>query len=128
MGKPNNYLRRAFNYDGVGLLGYSHWCPACKETHPFAVDVPLRNGARWSFNGNFETPSFHPSMNISVGPFPDGRIERCHYFLKAGAELNGVMPEVDASRSYIQFLGDCTHELKGQVVPLPELPEHLRDP
>lgn len=84
-----------------------HWCPACEELHAFAVDRPFHNGARWTFDGNLDAPTFAPSMNIAVGPFPDGRVERCHYFLKAGR---------------IQFLGDCTHKLAGQTIDLPDLP------
>jgi hypothetical protein len=88
----------------------SHWCPGCGEPHSFAVDRPFYNGARWSFDGNVNAPTFNPSMNISVGPFPDGRIEVCHYFLQAGR---------------IQFLGDCTHKLVDQTVDLPDLPESI---
>jgi hypothetical protein len=94
--------------------GWNHYCPACKTTHGFAVESPFRNGARWSFDGNMEAPTFSPSMNIRVGPYPydpaetdHGRIEVCHYFLRGGV---------------IEYLGDCTHEMRGQRVPLPDLP------
>jgi len=43
---------------------------------------------------------------------PDLPTEVCHYFLKGGM---------------LQFLGDCTHTLAGQTVPLPELAPHVRD-
>ena len=36
----------------------------------------------------------------------------CHYFLRAGV---------------IEYLGDCTHSMRGLKVPLPELPPELRD-
>jgi hypothetical protein len=96
---------------------HAHWCPACKSTHDFAVEQPFRNGARWTFDGNAEAPTFNPSMNIRVGPIPshDGKPERtdvCHYFLHAGQ---------------IQYLGDCTHAMAGQTVDLPDIPaEALR--
>jgi hypothetical protein len=32
-----------------------------------------------------------------------------------------------ASTSQIEFLGDCTHSLAGQTVPLPEMPEWFAD-
>ena len=86
---------------------FDHWCPACGQMHGFAVDQPFRNGARWTFNGDGNCPTFSPSMNIAVGPFPDGRLERCHYFLKGGQ---------------IQYLGDCTHAMAGQTVDLPDIP------
>ena len=98
--------------------GYEHWCPACKTTHEFAVQEPFRNGAKWTFDGNVDAPTLTPSMNIRIGPYPDdnehgpGWIEVCHYFLRGGV---------------IQYLTDCTHEMKGQNVPLPDLPLHLWD-
>ena len=81
----------------------AHWCPGCEELHEFAVERPFHNGARWTWDGNVDAPTFSPSMNIGV-------TERCHYFLKAGR---------------LQFLGDCTHAFRGQTVPLPDLPESV---
>jgi hypothetical protein len=75
--------------------------------HGYAVEQPFRNGARWSFNGDGDRPSFTPSMNIGVGPFPDGRIERCHYFVTDGQ---------------IQYCADSTHAMAGQTVELPDIP------
>lgn len=81
--------------------------------HGIAVGQPLRNGARWSFDGNADAPTFAPSINITIGPDPDtGETERCHYFIRAGQ---------------IEFCGDSTHALAGQTVPLPDLPEDYRD-
>lgn len=85
-----------------------HWCPACKELHPFAVDKPFSNGARWTWNGKTDKPTFSPSMNITVGPHgEEKRIERCHYWLRDGR---------------IQYLPDCTHEMKGKTIDLPPIP------
>ncbi len=97
----------------------AHWCPGCNTWHHFAVDRPFKNnGARWSWDGNLDAPTFNPSMNIRIGPMPTvpegrpdaGQIKVCHYFLHGGN---------------IQFLGDSTHALAGQTVPLPDLPEKL---
>ncbi len=118
MAQAGKYLRRLTAADGYFAGGYAHYCPACEEMHAFAVDTPFRNGAQWSFDGNLDAPTFSPSVNITTGPYPSddekaGRTDVCHYFLKAGQ---------------LQFLGDCTHALRGQTVPLPELPQGLRDP
>jgi len=88
---------------------HAHWCPACKELHGFWVDKPNPdNGARWTFDGNLDVPTFNPSMNIRAEFAPeDGGPFVCHYFLK-----NGV----------IQYLNDCTHEMAGKEIPLPDLP------
>ena len=94
------------------LPTYAHWCPGCNEMHDFAVEHSFHDGSRWSYDGNPVAPTFAPSMNIRRGPFPTGssragQMEVCHYFLHGGR---------------IQFLGDCTHVLRGQTVPLPDIP------
>lgn len=76
---------------------YLFWCPGCDEPHQFNLT--------WSFDGNFVSPTISPSIRVT------GRTEAgdlcCHSFVKAGR---------------IQFLGDCTHKLKGQTVDLPPWP------
>lgn len=83
---------------------HEHWCPGCKSTHQIAVEQPFRNGARWTWDGNAERPTFNPSVNIG----PGGPLQ-CHYFIRTGE---------------IQFLGDCHHHLKGQTVELPDIPKN----
>lgn len=106
-------IRRTGYHLPSGSWTHAYWCPACEELHDFAVEQSFSNNARWSFDGNVTAPSMVPSMNITVGPYPTddeskpGRIDVCHYFLRAGN---------------IQFLGDCTHAMKGQTVPLPDIP------
>lgn len=104
--------------EGYTGEGFEHWCPACESLHGFAVTKPFRNGAKWSFDGNMQVPTFSPSMNIRINTpdmgehyQPDIESSVCHYFLKGGQ---------------IQYLPDCTHALKGKTVPLPELPERYR--
>ena len=90
---------------------YEHYCPACGHMHGFAVEKPFHKGDIWTFNGNGDIPTFSPSMNIGIGPYPDGHMTRCHYFLTEGR---------------IQYLNDCTHDLVGQTVECPDIPEkHL---
>lgn len=110
----SRFLRR---FDG----GYTHWCPGCKEMHGIFD--------RWQFNGNVDRPTFTPSVKITgkqtvknergewtgewvLDANGNALDECCHYIL-----TDGVM----------NFCGDCTHDLRGQSVPLPELPEWLRD-
>lgn len=68
------------------------FCPGCKCGHGFVVD-------RWTFNGDYEKPTFNPSMLVNQ----DNPARRCHSFVRDGN---------------IQFLNDCFHELAGQTVPL----------
>ena len=82
-------------YDGGEAMGWAFWCPGCDEPHR----VP-RDG-RWTFDGNWERPTFSPSL-LSWADYPDGR-RCCHLFIRDG---------------HLEFLGDCTHALAGQRVPM----------
>ncbi len=109
MSQISSVLRR---YDG----GYMHWCPACEAMHMIAVEEPFDNGARWTFDGNLDAPTFSPSVNIAFkGWDRANKCEavkgRCHYFLRAGV---------------IEFCGDCSHKMAGQTVQLPPIPTHLQ--
>jgi len=88
-------------------IGWSHWCPGCEEYHLFSTDKPNSRGAKWSFDGNEQKPSFAPSMKISVEwSKTDAAMkdETCHYFLTEG-KLN--------------YLPDTTHEFSGRTIDLP---------
>lgn len=97
------------------------WCPGCDEAHAIQHG---ENG--WTWDGNVETPTFSPSILIRGGHYVDGKhpcwcdynrehpddqvkfgCGVCHSFVKDGQ---------------IQFLGDCTHSLAGQTVPIPPWP------
>jgi hypothetical protein len=80
----------------------AYWCPGCEHAHSIGVDAPLENGARWTWDGDEETPTFSPSINS--GP---GTRSQCHHFVRAGM---------------VEFLSDCWHTLAGQTVPLPAWP------
>jgi len=78
--------------------GYLHWCDGCDSYHIINVETPnAHTGAKWTFDGNVESPTFSPSINI-VGV--------CHYFIRQGM---------------IQYCSDSKHSLAGTTVPLPKL-------
>jgi hypothetical protein len=85
-------------------------CPGCNEVH--AIQYANGPGPRWTWNGNPDRPTFTPSVLVTTPANPEAgegfeewRTERiCHSFVTDGQ---------------IQFLGDCTHALKGQTVDLP---------
>lgn len=84
------------------LLGSepTHWCPGCKMLHRIDVNAPNRTtNARWTWNNDPVNPSFAPSINI---------VGQCHYFINEGK---------------IIFCSDSKHELAGQTVDLPDIPE-----
>jgi Family of unknown function (DUF6527) len=91
--------------DEIG--GYYHYCPACHEPHGIAVKQRNRSGARWSFNGDMERPTFAPSIKCFT--IVEGKQHTlCHYFIRDGM---------------IEFCNDNPHALNGQTVPLPDYPK-----
>lgn len=102
---PHPIVRKTVYGPGAGELSgqFYAWmvfCPACKTSHAF--------DKRWQFNGNFDKPTFTPSMNCFwTNPDTKQDVDRCHSFL-----TDGVW----------RFLSDCMHAMKDQqhpVIPFP---------
>ena len=85
-------------------------CPGCRYMHHVRVEGEGR--PLWSFNGSGDAPTFSPSILVtydgSDAGIDDAPPARCHSFVTDG---------------HIRFLNDCTHELAGQTVDLPDIPE-----
>lgn len=98
MGAINAFFR-SYGDDAVMF-----WCPGCGCVHA----VWVRGPSAWGFNGDYEKPTFTPSILVTGGtPHKDGGPKRCHTFITDGV---------------IDFLADCSHALAGQkhaIVPLP---------
>lgn len=87
--------------------GLTFWCPGCDRAHSVNSN---QNGLRWSFNGDMERPTFEPSILVTTRRSQqesDWKDDICHSFVRDGQ---------------IQFLGDCTHALAAQTVPLADWP------
>lgn len=93
------------------------FCPGCKTHHVIATVVPQSNGAKWAFNGNMDKPTFTPSLLVRTGKYVPGHAD----FDDEGIESLNVICHSFITDGRIQFLGDCTHELKNQTVDLPEI-------
>lgn len=94
---------------GVGYQCLAFMCPGCVETgggglHMLPVNTSVHTPS-WDFDGNIEAPTVAPSI-LTRGGRVEGAV--CHSFLR-----NGVF----------EFLGDCTHSMAGQHVPMPDLPD-----
>lgn len=124
MGAISNKLRTV---EGGGLAFY---CPGCKDTHTIRIGDGA--GPRWAFNGNTDRPTFTPSVLVRSGHHVPG-----HDSESCWCKYNAEHPDDPAPFAcgichsfvidgQIQFLGDCTHELAGQTVPLPDLPESVK--
>lgn len=103
--------RVKYEHDGkVHLEQYHFTCPGCKTVHAIGIGPSYH-----SFNGNFEAPTFKPSLLCTWTQFEvanDPKTKpvdwRCHSYITDGK---------------IQFLGDCTHALAGQTVEMFDIEE-----
>jgi hypothetical protein len=114
MGPLSPKLRNMRGSEGK-MVGW--WCPGCEQLHAVKIEGPHA----WTWNGDVNSPTFTPSVlttyrwSKSLEPGDDPgqwQDDICHCFVTDGQ---------------IQFLGDCTHGLLGQAVPMPDLPDWLRD-
>lgn len=86
-------------------------CPGCGWHHLINLDPSIGRPC-WTFNGDLDRPTISPSINAWREYGGDRKTERCHSFVRGGR---------------IQFLGDCTHDLAGQTVDLPEIDSDEKD-
>lgn len=85
------------------LHGWEFWCPACDGAHQF-------HAGPWSFNGDFERPTFTPSLLVHAHEptgqgLPGYKQERCHLNITDGQ---------------IIYHMDSEHAMRGTTVPVPE--------
>lgn len=111
MAKIKRYTEKDGGYHGE--LGFM--CPGCRKMHwindketnkekephyRYLKEHNLKLPDVWEFNNDFE----RPTVRASVLTWNDE--SRCHSFITDGK---------------IQFLSDCTHELAGKTVELPDI-------
>ena len=88
-------------WDSNGTKAWRFYCPACASWHA-AID------GRWDFNGNYESPTFSPSLLVTWTWGEQQEKKVCHFFVYNGK---------------IQYLSDCTHDMAGQTVEIPDYEE-----
>jgi hypothetical protein len=76
-------------------------CPGCECLH--VVYVAGAGHPVWSFNESVDLPTISPSLLVRSRRWKQDTV--CHSFINDGM---------------IQFLGDCTHKLANQTVPIPD--------
>lgn len=115
--RGNMVLRKETQSDGQTPTGCFYWwffCPGCRHAHYFRTGTPTDpNDKRplWTRSGTDESPTFAPSLKLSYqDPETKKAVVACHLFLKSGQ---------------LQLLTDCSHDMAGKTVPLPEPPEWL---
>lgn len=88
---------RRYNGKDESEFVLTFFCPGCKREHPYSIP-------RWTWNGDMEKPTFTPSLDCNRHD-PQSH---CHLFVIDGK---------------IEFCADCYHELAGQTVDMPDVPE-----
>lgn len=80
-------------------------CPGCGEGHAFRVAGGP--GPVWTWNSLLDKATFAPSLKYTWDDPDTGRVLRlCHSYVRDGR---------------IEYLPDCTHELAGKTVDVPEI-------
>jgi hypothetical protein len=107
---------RTVSSQGVVYQALAFVCPGCAEgggggsgLHILPVNSTEKSPS-WDWDGNLESPTLSPSILTRTAPYSETGepLGVCHSFL-----TNGVFT----------FLGDCTHSLAGQLVPMGDLPD-----
>jgi hypothetical protein len=103
-------------------------CPGCKTGHQVGVEAPAR--PIWGFNGDGDKPTFTPSILVRSVRIDggDAELDRILDTYKLPEEREAMLADKRINMvchsfvtdGRIQFLSDCTHELAGQTVDLPD--------
>ena len=99
------YISRWYRDDGIASL--DAFCPACDMTHGFRVnlgDSVMVHENPWDFNGDYDRPTFSPSMFANRDFWATPHHPSCHSYLE-----NGIW----------RYLPDCSHQYAGQELALP---------
>jgi hypothetical protein len=99
-----------------GHFTHTFFCPGCKCGHGFNAGIPeAPYKPVWQFNGDMEKPTVNPSIKVS-GTVPITDEERDKLMNGEKVEPKPFVCHSVITNGKIQFMGDCTHELKGQTV------------
>lgn len=93
------------------------WCDGCETHHR----VPVTGSHKWDWNGSSEKPTLTPSILVRATRTPtEDEVTR----ILAGEvlQMEKTVCHTFVTNGRIQYLGDCTHTLAGQLVDLPEMP------
>lgn len=102
-----------------GLVAF--YCPGCKQYH--AIPVNGSGHPMWTFNNNYEKPTFSPSVLVTGGHYMPNHTGRCWCDYNKEHPDDPVLDGCFRCHSFvtdgkIQYLSDCTHALAGQTVDL----------
>jgi len=75
------------------------YCPACDELHHF--------NDTWRVTDETTAPTVTPSLLVTTSKGENAEKSICHFYIRKGR---------------IDYLGDCSHKLRGQNFPMPPIP------
>lgn len=105
---------RKVEKNGIISQALAFSCPGCSTLGLSSLHMVTVNSRAvspsWEWDGRFDHPTISPSIRVLCGIGETSHV--CHSYLRDGV---------------IEFLDDCTHELAGQKVPLPDIPGWLSD-
>lgn len=100
-------------------------CPGCHTKH--TIPVGSQSGA-WTYNKNPESPTLSPSILVTSGHYVAGHDPRGCWCTYNATHPEEADPDFQCGRCHsyvtngqIQFLSDCSHELAGKTVSLPDV-------
>jgi hypothetical protein len=98
------------------------YCPACKTLHVF--------DERWTFDGDYDQPTFTPSLRTSSGHYvagsqrrPDGKCGICESAKERGVQSICGMCHLNVTKGRVTFHADCTHDMAGQTAAMVAKPD-----
>lgn len=109
--------------DGTGHF----FCPGCGQHHTVGLAPPQT--VIWGYNGNPDCPTLTPSVLTSGNKLILDENQQWNGGWQRDAEGNTIRYSCHSfvTDGNIQFLSDCSHELAGQTVPLPDIAEPRAD-
>ncbi len=114
---------KLFESNGIQYIKFD--CPGCKDTNVIGVKGDSSFEPIWNFNGDTEKPTISPSILARTGHFArhfnkDNETCWCDYNKEnEPSSFSCYICHSYVTNGVIEFLGDCTHDLKGQRVELP---------
>ncbi len=94
-------------------------CPGCKGFHIIPT-ADANVGNCWSFNYNYEKPTFTPSILSRWTRTPTDE-EAARIIAGEKIEFQKMICHSYVTDGKILFLDDCTHTLRGQTVELEDV-------
>lgn len=109
----------AFNPAESAAYGpdYVFFCEGCGCGHGVWTVKRNPNGPVWGFNNNMDAPTFTPSIKVT-GTQPITDDEHARIMRGEKIEPRPLCCHLYVKNGMIEYLGDCTHALRGKTVPM----------